>query len=317
MGLFNQSYINIASQFGMPLFGVAGTPPWTGNSFWVDQTYGSDGNTGGPQDPFRTLSQAHSVCLADNNDVVYLSGTASQTATLTWSKNKTHLIGLGAGGIGSSRSRISQSGSTVFSPLVTVSAAGCFFQNIATFHGFADASTQICWTDSGGRNYYKRCDFLGMGNATAAAQAGSRSLLITGTTGECTFEDCQIGLDTVVRATAVNASLELAAGSPRNVFRGCLFPMNTSLLTDLIVSIGSGGIDRWVVFDNCVFLNCIESGGTTATNAITASASAGGFVLLNNCMAVGFTNVSASGPVYVNQISAAGGNTTYIGVTAS
>lgn len=317
MGLFNPSYINIASQFGMPLFGVPGAKPWTGNYFWVDQTYGSDGNTGGPQDPFRTLSQAHSACLAENNDVVFFSGTISQTSTLVWSKNKTHLIGLGAGGIGSSRSRISQSGSTVFTPLVSVTAAGCYFENIATFYGFADASTQICWTDSGGRNNYKRCDFLGMGNATAAAQAGSRSLLITGTTGECTFEDCQIGLDTITRATAVNASLELAGGSPRNIFRGCLFPMLTSLATSVAVTIGVGGMDRWAIFDNCYFINCIDSTGTTATNAITANASAGGSVVCNNCITIGFTNVSASGPTYVNQISAAGGNTTYIGVAAS
>lgn len=307
---------NISGQFGMPLYGVAGLLPFTGNYFWVDQTNGSDGNTGGPGDALKTISAAYAKCTSGNSDVVLLTGSVNISSTLTWAKDKTHLIGLGARSE-NNRSRISQTGSAVFSPLVSVTAQGCIFQNFATFHGFDDASTQICWSDSGGRNEYTNVQFLGMGNATAAAQAGSRSLLVTGTTGENRFTDCQIGLDTITRATSANASLEIAAGSPRNVFRGCVFPMLTSLATDLFVSIGVGGIDRWVLFDNCAFINCVDSTGTIATNAITANASAGGSVLLNNGIVLGCTNVSASGPVYVNQISAAGGNTTYIAVAAS
>ena len=47
---FSTAGQNIASQFGMPLYGVAGKlPPMTGNFFWVNGTSGSDGNTGGAQ----------------------------------------------------------------------------------------------------------------------------------------------------------------------------------------------------------------------------------------------------------------------------
>ena len=313
---YNTGGQNISGQFGMPLYGISGLPPFTGNYYWVDQTNGSDGNTGGPQDPFKTLAQAHSVCTANNNDVVFLVGSVNLTATLTWSKAKTHLIGL-IGLSQNNRARISQTGSTVFSPLVSVTAEGCIFRNIGTFHGFNDASTQICWQDSGGRNSYEGVQFLGMGNATAAAQAGSRSLLVTGTTGENRFTNCQIGLDTVTRATNANASLEIAGGSPRNYFASCVFPMLTSLAGNTMVTVGASGMDRWAVFDNCSFINCVDSTATTATNAFSVSGSAGGSVVLNNCITIGCTNVSASGPVYVNQISAAGGNTTYIGVAAS
>jgi hypothetical protein len=76
-------------------------------------------------------------------------------------------------------------------------------------------------------------------------------------------------------------------------------------------------MDRWAMFDNCTFNNCVDSTGTTATAAFSVNGSAGGSVVLNNCITIGCTNVSAAGPVYVNQISAAGGNTTYIGVAAS
>ena len=91
---FNTGGQNISSQFGMPLYGISGLLPFTGNYFWVDETNGSDGNTGGPTDPFSTLSQAYSKCTAGNSDVVFLTGSVHPTAQIAWAKNKTHLIGL-------------------------------------------------------------------------------------------------------------------------------------------------------------------------------------------------------------------------------
>lgn len=308
----------LSSQFGMPLYGIAGLPPFSGYTYWVDETNGSDGNTGGPADPFKTLSHAHSVCIDGNNDVVVFSGTIHTTATIAWSKSFTHLVGLTAPSQ-NNRARISQTGSTVFSPLVNVTGQGCIFKDLGTFHGFNDASAQICWTDAGGRNSYQNVQFFGMGNATAAAQAGSRSLLISGSTGENLFTGCSIGLDTVVRATNANASLEFTGGSPRNRFRGCVFAADVSDASDTHVTIGVGGIDRWVIFDDCIFSNA-EYGGpgaTAMTAAFSVDASAGGQVILNNCISVGAGKISAAGPVYVSQISAAGGGTTYLGVAAS
>lgn len=310
-----QTYL--VDQFGMNLFGVSNTPPFTGNVFWVDETNGSDGGTGGPQDPLATLSQAHSLCTANNDDVVFFTGTIHTTATTTWSKDKTHLIGLTAPSQ-NNRARISQTGSTVFTPLVNVTAAGCIFRNIGTFHGFANASTQICWTDAGGRNSYQDVQFFGGGNATAAAQAGMRSLLITGTTGENRFLNCSIGLDTVVRATNANASLELAGGSPRNRFDGCVFQADVSAAGDTHVTIGSGGIDRYVLFKDCMFLNAVNGGpaATAMTAAFSVNASAGGQVLLMNPASIGATKISAAGPVYI-QASVPTGATSGLAVAAS
>src|SRR5580704_16678857 len=125
MALFNGSYTNIGSQFGMPLFGVSGVPPFTGNYFWVDETNGSDGNTGGPQDPFKSLLPAHASCLANNNDVVFLSGSNHTAVTLAWSKSKTHLIGLSPPSQ-NSRARIAVTNTAAttgaVSPLVNVTA---------------------------------------------------------------------------------------------------------------------------------------------------------------------------------------------------
>lgn len=284
---------NISGQFGMPLYGIPGLPPFTGNFFWVNQDTGSDGNTGGPQDPFKTLTQAHTKCLANNNDVVFLTGTVHTTATTTWSKSRTHLIGLAPPNDVNARARISQTGSTAFSPLVNVTASECIFVNIGAFHGFDDASAQTCWVNAGQRNNYNHCAFLGMGHATAAAQAGGRSLVVglaASGNGENTFVNCQIGLDTIT-SSAANASLEFLGATPRNVFRGCIFPRMTSSATTLFVkTAASGALDRFTVFDNCMFINAVQSTSTTMTVGFAMAASAGGLVLLHSSDIVGATD---------------------------
>jgi len=299
---YNTGGQNISGQFGMPLYGIQGTlPPFSGNSFWVDETNGSDGNTGGPQDPLKTLTQALALCTSNNNDVVYLVGTVHVTATVAWNKNRTHLIGLGPTLDSEARARISQTGSTVFTPLVNVTGAECIFSNIGAFHGFVDLTAQICWAEAGQRNQYFHCAFLGMGNATGgASQTGSRSLTVGGVggNGESTFINCIIGLDTITRSAA-NASLEIINGSPRNVFRNCIFPCLSSSASALLITVGASGMDRWALFDKCSFLNCVETGGTTLSAAIIANASAGGAVCIQDCFSLGSTAVATTGPVYI------------------
>jgi hypothetical protein len=314
----NSNLNYLVCQFGMPLYGVSGVLPFGGNYFFVNESTGSDGNTGGPQDPFATLTQALTACTNNNNDVVFLTGTVHTTATVNWSLNRTHLIGLAPELDSEARARISQTGSTAFTPLVNVTGAECIFRNIGSFHGFAALTNQICWAEAGQRNQYFHCAFLGMGNATGgASQTGSRSLTVgAGGQGENTFDSCIIGLDTITRSAA-NASLELLGGTPRNVFRKCQFPALSSSASAVLVTVGASGMDRWALFDNCSFLNCVDSGGTTLSAAITANASAGGSIVLNNCISLGSTAIATANGVYVNQISAAGATTTGIAIKAT
>lgn len=278
---------------GVPTIGTGGLLPFTGNYFFVNESTGSDGNLGTADNPYSTLAFALSKCVSGNNDVIFVTGTVHTSATIAWSLDKTHLVGLAAPS-NNSRSRISQTGASVFTPLVNVTGQGCIFMNMATFHGFADASTQICWADSGGRNAYMNCQLFGMGNATAAAQAGSRSLLISGNTGENKFYNCTIGLDTVTRATNTNATLEFTGASPRNEFYNCTFQSYITAAADVHVLIGSGGIDRYVLFDNCLFVNAVGSGATAMSGAFNVNASAGGSVIYRYSTSVGATHLEAS-----------------------
>lgn len=294
MGITHLSGLEVA---GVPTMGIGGLPPWTGNWFFVSEATGSDGNTGAADQPFATLAHAQLAATANQDDVVVFEGTIHTAATIAWAKNRVHLIGTGAP-CENTRSRISQTGASVFTPLVNVTAQGCVFMNFATFHGFANASAQVCWAEAGGRNSYIGVSFLGMGDATAAAQAGGRSLTVAAS-GENFFESCFIGLDTITRSTS-NASLEFLAGSPRNRFRNCVFQMLTSSASALHITCGAGGIDRYALFDNCDFLNSVDSGGTTINAAIIANAAAGGSIVLNGGISIGATAIATTGPVYGN-----------------
>ena len=287
-----------------------------GNQWFVNETTGADTNPGDSLQPFATLDAAVNAAVANNGDIVWLNGSSHRTSTLNWNKNGVSLISMAAP-FGNGRGRISVTGSTPFSPLVNVTGGGCSFIGIGSFHGSGSGATgsQVCWAEPGGRNYYSNCQLLGGGDATTAALAGMRSLTIDGQ-GENLFEECSIGLDTIVRATNANASLEIIGGSARNTLRKCTFQSDCSAAGDVHVLIAANGMDRYLLLDGCSFLNF---GGTALTAAISnAGGSPGGSVILTpSCISVGATKISASGAVYVGQISAAGGGTTGLGVLAS
>lgn len=277
---------------------VPGGVLFTGNWYFVNATTGSDGNTGAADSPLATLDRALALCTAGNNDVVVFSGTQSRTSTagtLVWNKDKTHLIGQCASTQRGKRARISSSGSTVFSPLVSVTAEGCQFQNFGTFYGFADASAQICWSEGGDRNFYNNVEFLGFGTTEAAAHTGSRALKISkasGNKGEHTFNNCVFGVDTIAR-TAANYTIEFAAGTPRNYFIGCtlegLFTGGGTSGGHVYCAAGAA-IDRYVKMEDCSFYSDVKSTGSALTQAFNIAASVGGFFHLNRCSSVGITD---------------------------
>ena len=301
---YNTGGQNISGQFGMPLYGIAGCPkPFTGNYFFVDETNGSDGNTGGPQDPLKTLSQAHSKCTAGNNDVVFFTGSIHITATLAWSKNNTHLIGLCDPVRRGKRARIAVTGTTAFAPLVDVTATGCWFKDFGTFYGFNSASNNtICWYEEGGRNYYDNVEFLGFGDGTASTGTsnitGARALKVGGI-GENTFSNCVLGVDTESRAAA-NYTLEFvtggtpAVGTPRNHFEHCFFEMYAGAATAAHILIGADGIDRYVKFEDCIFNNAVKSGATTINQVANLNAAIGGLIYVSKSIWLGATHWETS-----------------------
>lgn len=313
---------NGVSSFGVPMIGGIGGIPLIGTWYFVDPANGNDGNDGqSPQSAFATLYKGHAACTAGKNDTVLFIGDGSTTGTarlsialaqsvtstvtagtLVWSKNATHLIGVTAPSGNAARARIAPPTGTYTvttfgsANFVTVSGSGCIFQNFSLFNGFSTGgAAQICWTDSGQRNYYNGVQFGGMADATSAASTTSANLKLSAGS-ESRFDNCVIGLDTVTR-TAANASLILASGATRNQFVGCVFPIHTSSAGSLFVSAATGAIDRYNRFDDCLFVNNIASASTQMTVAMNlgTAGSPDGLVVLQRCTSIGATKWGDAG----------------------
>lgn len=281
----------IASNFGE----VYGRIMGVGKVLYCDYANGSDSTgDGSAAKPYQTLATAYAATTTGKNDIVVIVGdggtaaTQRQTAAFTWSNSATHCIGVSSPSLYSQRARIAPTTTaTAYTPLMTISGNGCLFANIQFWHGFTTGTaTEIDLSITGSRNVFKNCHIAGIGDTTAGNGAGSRCVKLA-TGGENLFEDCVIGVDTVLRSAA-NASVEFASGTTRNVFRRCHFPFQTDDATVLgFIGSAAACMDRHQIFDNCLFVNAIKSTSTTMTALGTLAASAGGLLLFKDCALVG------------------------------
>jgi len=299
----------MATHFASPVF-VGGVPILGGQglmsqgvSYFVDPVLGSDGNDGlSIETAFASIAAGYAALTANQNDVLYYmagsSATANLTATLTWAKNYTHLVGVVAPTNVAQRARIFATGA--FTPMINITATGCSFRNIYVFHGIDSADAEICVQVTGGRNYFENCHFAGIGHATQGDDTAARALLLAGAE-ECRFVGCTIGVDTIARSGA-NAELGFTSQATRNTFDDCLFLAFADAAGHLFIVAGASSLDRWAMFRRCVFINAIDSTATTMTAAITDNAGAGGLLLLKDCTLIGATD----------WVTGAAGNVTYI-----
>lgn len=332
MGITHLSGLEVA---GVPTMGMSGLPLTIGDVYFVDYANGSDGNSGAADAPIKTLYQAQNLMTAGQNDVAVLVGDGSTaatqrlsvanaqtidptatTGTLVWAKAACHIVGIAAPTQIGQRARIAPPSGTYTAAtfnadvFVSVTAQGCIFSNISTSPGFSTGSASMeGWVDSGGRNSYSNCNLGGFVDTASAQGVGARALLITGSVGENTFNDCVIGTDTIAR-TVANASLEFAAATPRNIFNRCIFPMLTSAATPLsILGTGAGCVDRFQIFNRCQFINSMSSGGTAQTViASFTNAAPGGLMLMDQCTFIGdsstnWGDANALANMYVNGAS--------------
>jgi len=283
---------------------------------------GSDGAEGNQINAsLKTLTEAYSRCVSGRGDVVYLlnnglsTGTARLASLLTWAKNNTHLVGLCAPSQLSQRARISHSATAGigFPLLFKVAAAGCTFQNLQWFQGYAVDEDQTCLelTSAAQRCVFSNCHIAGMGAALPAARAGSMTLKLGG--AENVFQGCTIGLDTESR-TAANSEVVVTVGL-RNIFRDCLFPTFAGNAGHLFLSAANGTIDRWLLMQRCIFINAIQSTATAMTSALSVGSAMGGMVILDGCSLYGATYWVGADTAKVMLIGAPGAaNSQLIGI---
>ena len=318
------NFPNGISSFGVPILG--GLPPFTGKYIFVKPNSGLDGNDGSsPSAPVKTLAKALSLATADKNDVVFLiaesnTGTLTtdyQTAMLDWNKDGVHLIGINAGASFGQRSRIAWSASAsvaIATELFRVSADGCLISNIEVFQGLAGGTAMLGGTNvTGTRNKFINCQLAGMGHADNVI-ANAYSLALTGAI-ENTFERCSIGLDTISRAVDTTSELRVLSAASRNIFKDCIInsQIGHATYSPYVYFYGATAIDRWIMFENCKFINFATNYGFNQTYAFKHSAiPTQGATLINGGMCMAGNWAATGNHVY---LSAPLINTAYTGGT--
>ena len=299
--------------FGDQVFQFGGVPVGSGmlpvmgygaKAFFVHGSSGNDGNSGlKPSDPLKTLTAAYALCTSGQGDVVYILNDGSTSATvrdvaLTWAKNNTHIIGLGAPAI-NNRARISTvSGSTdvdAYTPYLTLSGSGCIVSNVSWFQGNSeDGKASVGIKCSGSRNYLSRVSIITGAHANQGDEA-SYQLQVTGS--ENVFEDCYIGQDTAsAGANALYANLRFGSSAndeaTRNVFRRCIFPMFADDTEPCFVRVVAvADVQRWNLFDKCTFIN---TGTSTLDAGVVVVGSVTGKLFFQDCAFYGVTDVTAA-----------------------
>jgi len=263
--------------FSDMVFGLGGMPALSGIPFgpkskyyFVDPVNGSDSEPGTDvEHPLASLAIAEDKCVANQHDTVFFIAGATAdnpTASITWDKDYTHLIGIGSQipGVGQ-RCRVVMQAATAVTPVITFSGDGCIVKNMQFNQEKATGAASGVAIVTGHRNYFENVFFMSPTSATAA----SYSLKVGGT--ENAFVRCTIGQHTNVRSAATYG-LWLYVGDNdchRNKFIDCEFlSWATGSGTGHALVYVDVDIDVEVYtafFENCLFDNI---GAATLTVAI-------------------------------------------------
>ncbi len=239
----------------------------------VDPVNGSDSNPGTNwAAPLLTLEAAYALTTADRHDcVLFLSGDTANNpaASITWSKDYTHLIGLSSPlyGLGQ-RCRVVALAATLISPVISFTGNGCIVKNIQFNQEKATGAASGVAIVTGQRNYFENVFFMAPTSATAA----SYSLKDAG--AENVYKHCTIGQYTNFRSEAsYGLWLHKGAGSSvsRNLFDECMFLSwqggAGSPHAHVRVDVDIVAIPWMTIFKDCLFASNY-GGGTIQAQAI-------------------------------------------------
>lgn len=307
------------TSYGVPVVGAQGLMT-QGKSYFVDPTNGNDSYDGKtPATAKATLTAGEELLTANQNDVLYYmagSSSISLSATLTWDKNYTHLVGVCAPVNVSQRARIFQTSDvTGLDPLINITASGCSFRNFYVNQGVADATSKICVQVTGDRNYFENVCFNGIGNNTMDVDEAT-CLKLNGA-NYCRFVNCFFGSHaTNAGSAATNSEIWMDGETSQCTFEDCIITRRIEHETNhvLVQVEDATGFGAFMLFKRCLFMytsvNQAYTGGSVFE--IPSISSKTRVIILQDCMAVaGDTSATDwdsnnRGVIYNNTVAAAG-----------
>jgi hypothetical protein len=275
MGLTN--YPNGISSFGVPQIGGSTLPVTDGNYFFVDASFGSNGNEGNtPEKPFATVAYAISVSTAGNNDVIVMLPAHTETIATAggWTpKAGTFILGLGWG---DNRPRITMSATA---STILLSAAGVSLRNFRVTTSVAEVVTIISMSGAGctidAVDYYESGTFACITFLTTTAAANRFSLL-----------NCRHASTTAPTGTA--GWLSLVGGDAWRIENNTFIVARaaTSWVCRVLTTAATN-----IFVQNNTFCSTVSD---TATVAFVLLANTTGHVAFNNGINIGKTAIAGS-----------------------
>lgn len=247
------NFPNGVGSFGVPVLpgpiAPLGGPITTGKVLFVDVTNGSNGNTGtDPSSPLLTIVYALSLCTSGAGDIIYvMPGTYTVTASITVSKNKVSIIGLGGGRPGFQG--VNLTASSVGAALFKVAANNVTVAGI-TFTGEASRACVDC-SSASSFALFQDCEFIVPDSATAKAVASTADWTESAFI-RCTFK----GLGTITALVTI--------GGDNNLIQDCLM-LGTGASKTVTTGILSTATTIGLLIDN---LRLMERGGTVFTTGV-------------------------------------------------
>ena len=265
-----------------------------GDRYFVDYANGSDtmsGKTKGTA--VKTLSKAHAIATTNQNDVIFIKGntTVTETAMLTWSKNRIHvfadggplpLFGMGA----SAKVNIGVTTDTADLGLLKVTGVRNSFNGIKFSSGNTLTQAVYAVMDGGEYTRWNNCEFY---KSTHLTTAGAAEFLLNGDSSQfyrCQFGDLVNGKggSSAPRANILVSREQITGKVCRNVYMDSCFFLQKALHADanFIYGAGTTDVERLLWLVKPKFVNAILASATIADAITFGGAQTEGNVILED-----------------------------------
>lgn len=268
---------------------------YPGKEFFIDPVHGLDSNSGtAPDKAFLTLSAGYAALTDSSNDRLFIIGGATNvnvTAAFTWAKSYTHLIGVAQGG---AYGRVKICPNADFTPVFTISADGCIFENLNFQFGNGNAGNLVGLylygtSQTGSKNTFNNCHFNG---PLTSSEGGAAFKCVTLGIGSQynQFNHCTFGKFETPMTINTAGLLAFLGDNGGTKFDNCDFICcGTVDMTYIKAAVNLGGEYSYVIFDKCKFLTI-----SGVSNTVLLTAPTDGRMFFLNCKEFGFANYSAT-----------------------
>jgi len=255
---------------------------------------------------YTTVTAAYNAATANRNDIIFVApGAYDEGASIDWTKDNTHLIGLGGPVTKadySEKNVVIYTDTTTIDYTIDLTGDHCQFINIGINNAGNDATNYAAMRVNGYGNLFRNVTFIGNLGANQLAAAACGSLAIAANGHNCLFENCIIGEDCWGLRSAADSAQLMCVGETNGVrFIDCDFRSYSTTATVAMVNITGNGMGRDWLFKRCQFNNYSAWNSITNRNQVFATVGTGKWTQLTlvDCHANGFDRwTDSASPVY-------------------